>query len=236
MKNNSLESMDRVGVLQNTALFSSLDADAHHQIAKLIKWKLYKKGVEIIPYKDDDDDVYFSASGQVTTTIFSFTGKEVSYQELGAGEMFGELSAIDQLPRTANVIALEDSQIGVMSRSDYLNLIHRYPEVATASLKRLAGLIRFLVDRVFQYGALDVSERVLVEVYRLAMEHSASDDSVTIPNFPTHREIANRVNTHREAVTRELNKLSRQGVIEQKNRILIVTSITDLQNLLPEDI
>lgn len=236
MKNQSLESIDRIGVLQNTELFSSLDADAHHQIAKLIKWKMVRKGVEIIPYKGDDDDVYFIASGQVTTTIFSFTGKEVSYQELGAGEMFGELSAIDQLPRTANVIAVEDSQIGVMSRSDFLNLVHRYPEVATASLKRLAGLIRFLVDRVFQYGALDVSERVLMEVYRLARENAASDGSVTIPNFPTHREIANRVNTHREAVTRELNKLSRQGVIEQKNRVLIVTSMTELQGLLPADV
>jgi predicted transcriptional regulator len=75
-----------------------------------------------------------------------------------------------------------------------------------------------------------------MEVLRLARENMSNDDVATIHNFPTHREIANRVNTHREAVTRELNKLTRLGLIEQSQRVLTVTSVLQLQKLLTEDI
>ena len=236
MKSNHLSSFDAKVALRNIKLFQGLDDESCDQISTLVKWKQYQQGTEIVPYKGDSDDVYFIATGQVRVTIFSFTGKEVSYQELGPGEMFGELSAIDQLPRTANVLALENSHIGVMSRNDYWGLLERYPSIAAVALKRLASMVRFLADRVYQYGALNVKDRVRMEVLRLARENMSSDDTATIHNFPTHREIANRVNTHREAVTRELNELSRMGLIEQNQRVLTVIAVSDLVELLAEDI
>jgi len=236
MKNNRQHTFDAIGSLQKIELFKRLDSEACALVSNLVKWKKYKKGTEVISYKNEGDDLYFIASGRVRVTIFSFSGKEVSYQDLGPGEMFGELSAIDQLPRTANVIASESSRIGVMSRIDYWRLIDRYPGVAAASLKQLAGLVRFLIDRVYQYGALDVKDRVRMEVLRLARENISNGDTAIIHNFPTHREIATRVITHREAVTRELNKLTRMGLIEQSHRVLTVTSVLSLQKLLPEDI
>jgi CRP-like cAMP-binding protein len=190
----------------------------------------------VIPYKDESDDVYFIGSGSVRVIIYSFYGKEISYQDLVPGELFGELSAIDQLPRTANVIALEDSTIGLMTRRDFWKVIDQYPSFAGAVLKRLANMVRFLANRVYQYGALDVKGRVRAEVLRLARENASGSDVATINSFPTHTEIANRVNTHREAVTRELNELSRMGLIEQDQRILSVSSIARLAELLPEDI
>jgi predicted transcriptional regulator len=56
---------------------------------------------------------------------------------------------------------------------------------------------------------------------------------VSIQNFPTHKEIASRVNTHREAVTRELNELSRLGIIKQNQRVLTVLDLSKLAELLP---
>ncbi len=235
MDNTGQISNDAISTLAQTEVFSGLDDQGLEQVAKRIKWKNFARGVEVVPYKGEGDDVFFIASGRVRVTIFSFAGKEISYQELGPGEMFGELSAIDQMPRTANVISLEKTNIGKMSRYDFLDLIHRYPDVATAALKRLTAMVRFLVDRVFQYGALDVKERVRMEVLRLAREN-AREDVATIADFPTHREIANRVITHREAVTRELNELSRMGLIEQNQRVLTVTSIDWLATLVPEEI
>ena len=236
MKNSQQNTFDASEALQKTEIFKCLDDEAIDLVSNLVKWKQYRKGVEVIPYRDESDEVYFIASGQVRITIFSFAGKEISYDELGPGEMFGELSAIDQLPRTANVITLDIARIGAMSRSDYWRLIDRYPGVAAASLKRLAGVVRFLVDRVYQYGVLDVKDRVRTEVLRLARENMSGDDSATIHHFPTHSEIANRVNTHREAVTRELNELSRIGMIEQNKRVLTVPEVSRLKELLPEDV
>lgn len=236
MKKSHSSSLDAREALRSIKLFRCLDDETRDQIRNLVKWKPYRRGTEIIPYQGETSDVYFIATGQVRVTNFSFTGKEVSYQDLGPGEMFGELSAIDQLPRTANVLALENSHIGVMSSSDYWGLIERYPSIAAAALKRLASMVRFLADRVYQYGALDVKDRVRMEVLRLARENMAGDDTATIRNFPTHKEIANRVNTHREAVTRELNELSRMELIEQNQRVLTVTAVSDLEELLAEDI
>jgi len=235
MKNKRQNTFDARQALQEAEIFKCLDDEAIGQVSSLVKWKQYRKGVEVIPYKDESDDVYLIASGQVRINIFSFAGKEISYQELGPGQMFGELSAIDQLPRTANVITLNIARIGVISRSDYWGLIDRYPSVAAASLKRLASLVRLLTDRVYQYGALDVKGRVRMEVLRLARESMSGDDTATIQHFPTHSEIANRVNTHREALTRELNELSGMGLIEQNQRVLTVKAVSHLSELLLED-
>lgn len=234
MKNEHQDTFDVISSLQKIELFKSLDDEACGQVSSLVKWKQYRNGTEVISYMSENDDVFIIASGRVRVTIFSFSGKEISYQELGPGEMFGELSAIDQLPRTANVIALESSRVGAISRNDYWGLIGQYPGVAAASLKRLAGLVRFLVDRVYQYGALDVKDRVRMEVLRLARDSMLGEDTASIRNFPTHSEIANRVNTHREAVTRELNELSRMGLIEQDQRVLTVTTVSGLTELLPD--
>ena len=95
-------------------------------------------------------------------------------------------------------------------------------------------MISFLIDRVYQYGALDVKDRVRMEVLRLARKSMSNEDTAAISNFPTHREIANRVNTHREAVTRELNELTRMGLIEQNQRVLTVKTVAGLTELLAE--
>lgn len=220
--------------LKDIDLFKSLDDTALAEVARLITWRIYPKGAEIIPHMGQGDDVFFIASGTVRVTIFSFSGKEISYEELGPGSMFGELAAIDRKPRTANVITLEESRIGRLSASNYWSLLGQYPEVAAAAMMRLAGLVRFLIDRVYQYGALDVKDRIRLEVLRLASENLYGDDSARIPGFPTHKDIASRVNTHREAVTRELNDLSRAGLIEQQGRELVIPSVNEIQNLLPE--
>ena len=223
-----------VEALQKTNLFKELSHSELEQVSKLITWKTYQKEAEVIPHMGQDDDIYIIASGRVTVTIFSFNGKEISYQELGAGDTFGELSAIDQLPRTANVITLESSRLGTLNRKDFWRLINLYPSVAAATLNRLAGLVRFLVGRVYEFGALDVNNRIRMEILRLAEENRLEEDIVSIQNFPTHNEIANRVNTHREAVTRELNELSRLGIIKQNRRVLTVLDLAKLAELLPE--
>ncbi len=76
-------------------------------------------------------------------TIFSFSGREISYQDLDAGGMFGKLSAIDRGPRTTHVIALEDSVIGSMGAKDFSTVMSQYPVVADAVMGRLVSLVRF---------------------------------------------------------------------------------------------
>jgi len=79
-----------------------------------------------------------------------------------------------------------------------------------------------------------VKDRVCMEVLRLARDNMIGEDTAAIHDIPTHKEIASLVNTHREAVTRELNELSRMNLIEQDHRVLLVTSIERMEKLLNE--
>ena len=168
--------------------------------------------------------------------MYSVSGKEISYQDLSTAEVFGELSAIDDRPRSANVVAMEQSTIGNLPQQSFREIVQTHPQVAEAVMRRLVSMVRFLCDRVYQYGALDVKDRVRVEIVRLARDHVNDDDSAVIEDMPTHSEIASRTNTHREAVTRELNELSRMDLISQKKRVLTVKNLGKLAELLPEHI
>ncbi len=236
MSDNHKNPAARRAALKQVTAFSQLDDEALDHISHLVHWKEHARGAEIIAYKGEGSEVFFLVEGRARVTTFSASGKEISYEDIFPGEMFGELAAIDDLPRVANVIALQPALTASLSKSDFWQTINKYQEVAGAVLQRLAFLVRLLCDRVYQYGALDVKDRVRLEILRLARNNMTDENSAVIPHMPTHFEIASRINTHREAVTRELNELSRVELIEQKKRVLVVKNVSRLAELLPEDV
>ena len=151
-----------------------------------------------------------------------------------AGEMFGELGAIDGEPRSAHVMALEDSLLASMSRETFWEVLEGYPEVAAFTLKRLAGLVRLLSERVFEFSALAVRNRIHAELLRLARENLHADNTAVISPSPTHADIASRISTHREAVTREYHDLAEAGVIEQRRGELVICDVERLETMVRE--
>jgi CRP/FNR family transcriptional regulator, cyclic AMP receptor protein len=228
--------VDSIRLLRNTALFRELDSAGLADAVKKVTWRRYVKSTEIVPYRDSSDDVFLVGAGSVRVTIFSTSGREISYEDLGAGSMFGELAAIDRLPRTANVITLEPSLIGSMRGECFRELLASQPPVALAVIQRLAGMVRTLAARVYMEGVLGVPDRIRAEIIRLARQYSVDGETAQIFDFPTHAVVASRCNTHREAVTRELAALAKAGIIEQRRRVLIVSSIARLAALLPESV
>ena len=215
-------------------IFEGLPDEVYDPIERLIRWKAYERGGVIIPYNEKSTDVYFVGKGHVRSTMFSMLGREVTYRDLYRGEIFGELSALDGLPRSASVVAIEPSYIGEMSSDEFFKIIHTYPVVSDAVMIKLVSVIRVLTDRVYRYDALAVKDRVRQEIFQLAQQHMTGANTAVIPNMPKHAEIANRIDTHREAVTRELGLLFKMGLISQKNRELAVTDMKKLSELLPE--
>lgn len=221
--------------LYRIKIFDRLPDEKYRRIESRIHWKRYECDAEILRYKDTSTDVYFVGSGHVRATTFSVLGKEVTYRDLFEGEMFGEFSALDREPRSASVVAVEPSDIGIMSGKDFVEAIHRHPEVSDAVMLRLVSIIRMLTDRVYRYDALAVKDRVRKEILRLAQHHMTDPNTAFIPRMPKHVEIANRIDTHREAVTRELNALSKMGLIHREEGGLTITDVAGLARLLPEE-
>jgi CRP-like cAMP-binding protein len=158
-------------------------------------------------------------------------GKEVSFTDLGASKSFGEISAIDGAPRSATVIALEETLLASMPAEAFRGVLADHPELAAKMMNYLAGMVRRLSDRVVEFSVLAVSNRVHAELLRLAREAGVSEGTAVIKPAPTHAVIASRVATHREAVTKELNALARQGLIERRDGALVITDVARLERL-----
>ena len=103
-----------------------------------------------------------------------------------------------------------------------------------ALLDQFVTKIRTLTTRVYEFSALAVSNRIQAELLRLANLASQEENSARIASAPTHSEIASRISTHREAVTRELNRLARIGIIERKGGALVVRDVRRLTAMVHE--
>ena len=221
-------------LLLGIKLFSGLSEADLRKVSERCRWRSCARGEEVVSHRDTDRDVYFVILGKVRVKVFSLEGKEVSYRDISAGEIFGEFAAIDGRPRSANVSALSDCRIAVMSPEALWQTLEEFPSVNAALLCHLTEMIRQYSDRIFEFSTLAVRNRIHAELLRLARPSEKPDNTAIVDPAPTHEEIASRISTHREAVTRELNALRRAGVIARKGSALHILDIERLSKLVEE--
>ncbi len=220
--------------LHDIEIFKNLPLGDLEVLAKHCQWRRFAANQEIVGYMDETQDVFFIVKGKVRAVIYSLAGKEVSFRDIGAGQIFGEYSAIDGQLRSANVISLAHSLIASMSANVFWQVLTDYPEVAAATLKLLTRQLRALSDRVFEFSTLAVKNRIHAELLRLARDHLNEDGTAFLSPVPTHAEIASRISTHREAVTRELSHLAQTGLIERRQGKLIIHDVPRLKRMVQE--
>jgi CRP/FNR family cyclic AMP-dependent transcriptional regulator len=190
------------------------------------------KGQTIIGQGPGSIDVYFIEEGAFEVLIYSKTGKQVSIRTLRKGNCFGELAALDLGERSANVVAASDGRLLKVDGAVFKSILETSPRMALYWLGRhLARQVRSLTERVFELGALNVPSRLHCEVLRLGVESGIRDNVARIRPSPTHIELANRIGTHREGVTREMRVLVRLGVLEQFRRELVIRDVAELSRL-----
>jgi CRP-like cAMP-binding protein len=222
---------DSSQTLDGIELLQAMTPEARRALAGRCRWQRVMSGQQIVGHLDTTRDVFFVVEGRVRATSYSLSGKEVSYRDIGAGDMVGEFSAIDGAPRSADVIALVDCLVATISADLFWQVLQQHPEVAAATLKSLTGQLRALTERVFEFSALAVNNRIHAELLRLARLQEASDNTAVITPAPTHAELASRISTHREAVTRELNALARAGLVERDGNALRITDVAELSRM-----
>lgn len=225
---------DESFTLSGIDLFMGLSDSDLEAVAKRCQWCRYGPGEQIIGDQDETTDVFFIASGQVRATVYAASGKEVSFRDLGAGKSIGELSAVDGAPRSANVIALSDCVLAAIPAAVFRDVLRDYSDVSARMMAYLVDLVRKLSNRVVEYSVLAVRNRIHAELLRLARERSNGANAVMLAPAPTHAEIASRVATHREAVTRELNALAGNGLLERQPGSLVIADIAALERLVKE--
>ncbi|UJP04889.1 MAG: Crp/Fnr family transcriptional regulator [Nitrosomonas sp.] len=218
-------------ILSSIKEFQNLSTPDIEITANACQWFRYETDNEIVRYRDQSNSVFFITQGEIRIMYHSVSGQEVILCDLSAGEMFGELTALDGRPRSATAIAKTSVLLASMSAENFCNLIYTNRKIAEVILRRLTGQIRRLTERVYDYSTLTVRNRIQAELLRLAKNHMDSINTAIISPAPTQTEIAHLVSTHREAVSRELNELAKKKLIKRQKHELYVLDIERLTQM-----
>jgi CRP-like cAMP-binding protein len=220
--------------LRNITLLDGLAPEKLDALARQCVWRNYEAGKRIISRNAADRDVYLLVSGRVRITTYSQGGRQVTFRDIAAGEVFGEVAALDDKPRSADVIALDAALLASMTPSVFRKLLADEPLLGERIMKRLASLVRSLSERVIDLSTLGVQNRIHAEILRLAREAGVERNRARIDPGPKHADIASQVSTYREQVTRELSALAKAGVLEKDGAALVVRDVRRLEKMVEE--
>lgn len=225
---------DRSNALRQVSIFADAPEETLARAAALCRWRHYAPGSTILAYQAPSTDVFFVIEGRARAAIYSLEGKALLFSDIGAGEVFGEIAAIDGGPRSAAVEAMEPTLAAAMPSADFAQILRGDPNVAMATMKLLTRTIRRLSDRVYEFRALAVQNRIQAELLRLAGGTGSKGGQALLSPAPALAEIADRVSTHREAVSRELSRLGGLGLIARESGALRITDLARLAELVRE--
>jgi CRP-like cAMP-binding protein len=199
-----------IEVLRKVPLFQNLSEPDLHAFSELCRERSYPKGSVIVFEDDPGDALYLVAAGQVKVVLIAEDGREVILSVLGEGSFFGEMAVIDDEPRSAHVIAMEDSNLLVLRREDFQAQLRRSPDVAISLLREISQRLRRADEKIGSLVLLDVNGRVAHLLLRMADDEGG--DRIT--RKLTHHTIAQMIGSSRETVSRTMRNLVERGVIQ----------------------
>lgn len=219
--------------LAKIPLFRALDDKAIARLDRVCIWRRAAAGEWVLDYQDKSTDLFFILRGHVRVTIVS-AGRELILRDIRDGEFFGEIAALDGMPRSAGIVAIADTVVARMTAATFRDTIHAHADLCDQLLKLLASQIRSLATRLNEFSTLSVKQRIYAELLRLARPPRAGETSAVISPPPTHAELASRVSTHREAVTRELKALEKKHLLEKRRGALALLAPEKLRGMIEE--
>ena len=215
--------MDDLELLRTVPIFSELTEGDIQALARLALRKRYPKD-SVVFFENEEGDFFFMIlEGRIKVTILGDDGREVILSMLGEGDFFGEMALLDQEPRSATAIAVEDSELLSLHRNDFQAALSDNRSITTGLIRVLSGRLRKANHQISTLALLDVYGRVARVIVDMAREEGRRlRDGRIAFRRATHQEIANRIGTTRETVTRMLKEIERQGLIEIDGREIVV--------------
>jgi CRP/FNR family cyclic AMP-dependent transcriptional regulator len=195
---------------------ANLHDEVLREIAVRGQLRKFQKSAVIIQEGDAGDSLYIILSGKVKVYASDEDGREVTIEIFGPGEYVGEM-VLDGGMRSASVMTLEPSLFSVLTRNELSEHIAQHPDFAIHLISRLIKRTRNATNNIKTLALMDVYGRVARFLLGLAVEQ---DGKLLVPEKLTHQEIAERVGSSREMITRILGDLSRGGYIEVHDRMI----------------
>ena len=223
---------DIIQVIRNVPYFASLDDSDLTEISRSMIRRKYAVGQVIFHMDDPGGLLYIILEGKVKVYRTNAEGNEAVLAILGIGEFFGELSLIDNEPRSATAEAIEDAQVYTLHRDDFLRFLKNNPAFSIQISSVLAQRIRSMNEQVSDVLFLDLPGRLARKLIQLAQNHGEEkeDGSIYIPISLTQSNLAEMTGATRVSVNKALKVFRDAGWVTVTNRKITINDMDALSN------
>ena len=223
--------MNTKRTLKGIELLSVLSQDELGELESACRWRQYRMGETVFDRGSEGREVYFVVQGSVHVVNYSRTGREISFAAAKSGDFVGEMAAIDERPRSATIVADEDSLIAALPRESFVALLKRRGDITFILLQNLSGKVRETADQVVELSGMEELSRICAALLRMAKPDDSVEDLWTIRPMLTLRDLAREAGTNREAVNRALTELYSGGLLKRKADSLYLMDRTALEHI-----
>jgi CRP-like cAMP-binding protein len=209
--------------IKYVSLFSGLSDTELENILRLAVKQSFKKNQMVLFEDDPDTRLYIILKGMVKLTRINDDGREFIFAFLGEGDVLGELSILEDEIRSTNAVAVENTVLIYLDRSDYQEIFQTYPQLTLNLLREMTQNLRIRDTQIKSLTLQSATGKVANTILRFADEAGhISMGMVEITRLPPHRDLANMVGTSRETISRAINWLTAQGYLQKLNGRLVI--------------
>jgi CRP/FNR family transcriptional regulator, cyclic AMP receptor protein len=221
-----------VEYLKKIPLFNHLKANQLKEIASRCRNVQYKKGAVIFHKTDLSTDLYIVHLGKLKAVLTDDDGDEMVIAHFEKGAFFGELSLLDGKGRSATIVADTDSELAVLKQDMFLDLLYGNPRIAVELMTTLVDRLRKADEMIESLAFLEVGERLVKAFLDGAVSDSTCTAGFLKTGKPTHKELAARIGSSREAVSKCMKVLATKGIVrDAEDHILIArNALEQLEN------
>jgi CRP-like cAMP-binding protein len=200
-----------LAVISRLPLFAGISDEKLANLGSRARWQVHATGETVVDVGDTTSEVFIIAAGAVRVALRTAFGYESILNDLDVGDSFGVYAAIDNGQRSANVTALLPTRLCVIPGAAFMDFVLSSAEVGHRLLVSLSSMIRSKDERLIEFGALTVRQRLIAELLRLSRNRSGGERVIS-PRPPQHI-LAARVGTRRESVSRDMAEMARTGLL-----------------------
>jgi CRP-like cAMP-binding protein len=211
-------------LLGQTAVFKGCTPAGLEDLARRLQVRTRPATTIIVAQDEPGDAMFVIVSGRARVALFGENGRELTLSELKPGDFFGEMSLLDNRPRSANVVALSDCTLLMLTREAFVSHLKSHPQTSINLLAELTRRLRQADETIASLALHDVESRLARTLERLAKEDGESTDAgLVLRRRPTQQDLANMVGSCRETVSRTFTSMVRRGLLVQRGRALVLT-------------
>lgn len=197
---------------------SLMEFALHHGRRLNLRERRYPRGSLLFVPEDNADSVFVVKTGRLRVYTSTEDGLHVFLAELSAGDIVGEISAISGNREPTIVEAIQDTEAYVFGRGAFLSVLRECPDGAFEVMRTLCLRLKSLNQRHIESVSLPMAARLAAELLRLATVNPIG--GLKIEGAPTHADLAEKIGTQREAVTKRLRSLSRRGIVKCRRGLI----------------